>query len=509
MTKSIGNLRTGAPRRFAFFGVAMLVITLSLAAQVARADWQMVWNDEFEGNTLDAKKWDIEVNCWGGGNFEKQCYTSRPQNVFVSGGQLHLKPVRGTYQGTNAGCTLNNENSCTWTQPATSGRVRTLNAIDGSFKYGRFEARAKLPKGNFLWPAFWMLPTDNVYGTWAGSGEIDIMEFRGQRPTVTSSAIHYGGQWPNNRFLTSGEKQLPFDLTADFHVFALEWDETSLKFYVDSVHIWTQTLQTSFGAMYNKNGAPFDQRFHLLLNVAVAGGFFDPNIYGTFDINRDAATWSGDYAIDYVRVYKYVSGTAPTPVRAPVAAPVASPPTRPPTAPTPTPTPSPTPSPAGSMQIPLLPAASSYVDKSRPSTTFATEKSLRSGSYEERITYLKFFLPATDKAPTAASLSLYGSTEAGTSGNVDVSVLLLNSNSWTEESVTFENRPALCLSCPSWGVSLSSSPKWATFDVSSLINVARSKGHSVVSFAIILPSGSASFNSGRANTNKPMLNLLY
>ncbi|XP_051170432.1 glucan endo-1,3-beta-glucosidase-like isoform X3 [Leptopilina boulardi] len=285
---------------------ALVLLGLLQLTVIALAGWKLEWNDEFNGNYLDSSKWDIEVNCWGGGNLEKQCYTSRRENVFVSGGSLHLRPVRGTYQGSNQGCTLNNENSCTWTQPATSGRVRTLKAFNGSWKYGRFEARAKLPKGNFLWPAFWMLPTDNIYGGWAASGEFDIMESRGQNPTKVSSALHFGGQWPNNKFTSSGDKDFGFDFTADFHIFAMEWNSKDIKFYVDNKLTWTQSLEKSYGSIYPRNGAPFDQKFHILLNVAIAGGFFDPAKYGQFDINTAGPTWTQAYQIDYVRVYKWV-----------------------------------------------------------------------------------------------------------------------------------------------------------------------------------------------------------
>jgi beta-glucanase (GH16 family) len=144
--------------------------------------------------------------------------------------------------------------------------------VGGSWQYGRFEISAKLPKGNFLWPAIWMLPTDNVYGQWAASGEIDIMEARGQVPNQLSSTVHYGGQWPNNQYSTSGDRNYAVDFTNGFHVFAVEWTATQMTFYVDGVLGWTQPLSKTFGAMYNgRQGAPFDQRFHMLLNVAVAG----------------------------------------------------------------------------------------------------------------------------------------------------------------------------------------------------------------------------------------------
>ena len=135
--------------------------------------WQLVWNDEFDGDAIDSSKWDWETNCWGGGNNELQCYTDRPENSFIRDGKLviHAQPEEFTGPaeplewGSNAGDR---------TLPYTSARLRTLG--QGDWKYGRIEVRAKLPQGQGIWPAIWMLPTDWVYGGWAASGEMDIME---------------------------------------------------------------------------------------------------------------------------------------------------------------------------------------------------------------------------------------------------------------------------------------------------------------------------------------------
>jgi len=269
------------------------------------ADWRLVWSDEFNGSTLDTSKWDVEVNCWGGGNLEKQCYVNSPNNIYISDGSLHIRPIAGNYQGKEEGCTLNNENSCTWTQPSTSGRIRTLKSDEGHWKYGKFEIRARMPKGDFLWPALWMLPTDNVYGPWAASGEIDIMEFRGQDRDTISHAIHFGGEWPNNRYYTSGNLKFNnIDFTEDYHVYGLEWTKDNLIWFLDGRETYRESLQRSFGDIYTANGQPFDQRFHLIFNVAVGGNFFDQAIYGPFDISR-ASTWTQPLSIDYVRVYEW------------------------------------------------------------------------------------------------------------------------------------------------------------------------------------------------------------
>lgn len=494
-------------------GVLSLLLVSCLLVSSASAAWQMQWNDEFNGNSLDPSKWDIEVNCWGGGNGEKQCYTNRAENIFVSNGALNLRPVAGTYQGSNNGCTLNNENSCTWTQPSTSGRVRTLRAVDGSWKYGRFEIRAKLPKGNWLWPAIWMLPTDNVYGIWAASGEIDIMEARGQVPNQASSAVHFGGQWPNNAYTTGGDINYNFDFTNDFHVFALEWDANNLKFFVDDRLAWTQTLQRSFGN-YGKNGAPFDQRFHILLNVAVAGGFFDPNRFGTFNIGSAAPTWTQPMQIDFVRVFKWVDGPvpvpiAPPPVQAPVRAPVQAP-VQAPIQPTPSPTP--TPGQCSILQFPLFPVDDAHSDALRPTMSFGSDKTLSlrgsADAKQSRTAYVKFYLPR-DRIPSRAIFSLWGSLEEE-SGAMNVIVSGPLSNEWNDNGLTHNERPSSCSSCPSATQPLGLAPTWTTWDVLPIIRKAIQDGSDVVTLSIRLTSnGHASFNSAESSTNKPILNLAY
>jgi hypothetical protein len=128
------------------------------------SEMEFVWNDEFDGKALDYSKWEAEVNAFGGGNQELQLYTDQKENLRIEGGHLVLearkdKPdISGTVR------------------EYSSGRIRSK--YRGDWMYGKFEIRAKLPGGQGVWPAIWMLPTENVYGTWAASGEIDIIEFK-------------------------------------------------------------------------------------------------------------------------------------------------------------------------------------------------------------------------------------------------------------------------------------------------------------------------------------------
>ena len=267
--------------------------------------WKAVWTDEFDSTEIDRKKWDFDLGNRlpsgqpGWGNGELQHYTSRPENTRVADGMLHIRVVRELYEDA----------------PFTSARLKTKGRF--AKRYGRFEIRAKLPTGKGVWPAIWMLPEENKYGGWAASGEIDIMEARGQEPTKVLGTLHYGSGWPAN--VHSGKDYvLPDDGTiADFHVYALEWDPGEIRWYVDGKLYQTQNFWWSSSRREGGNGAapaeesqlnpwpaPFDQEFHLLLNVAVGGQFLG---------NPDAETrFPVEMLVDYVRVFDRAAGDGPT-----------------------------------------------------------------------------------------------------------------------------------------------------------------------------------------------------
>ncbi|RMI13371.1 MAG: glycoside hydrolase family 16 protein [Calditrichaeota bacterium] len=245
--------------------------------------WQLVWHDEFEGDRIDPTRWEHEVNARGGGNNELQYYTARRENAYVQNGRLVIRALKERYTGPEG------------TREYTSARLRTKHK--GDWRYGRFDIRARLPRGKGLWPAIWMLPTDNVYGGWAASGEIDIMELVGDRPNQVFGTLHYGGEYPNNRH-SGATFTLPLSegtFNDAFHLFTLEWDTTEFRWYVDGFLYQTQNSWYTDNAPYP---APFDQRFHLILNVAVGG-----NLPG----NPDASTeFPQVMEVDYVRVYQKV-----------------------------------------------------------------------------------------------------------------------------------------------------------------------------------------------------------
>jgi beta-glucanase (GH16 family) len=264
--------------------------------------WKQVWSDEFDGTSIDMSKWQFEVNCDGGGNNELQCYTSKSTNARVQNGKLVITARPENLNG----------------KAYTSARLNT--AKSASWLFGRFEMNAKLPSGKHLWPAFWMLPTDYKYGTWAASGEIDIMEYRGQVTNSVEGTLHFGGAWPNNMYQGSGPKTAlgnGVDLSKDFHTYAVEWEKDEMRWYVDNVQYHKMSLVRSFYSgrgtnPYTANRQPFDQRFHILVNLAIGGGFFPSGQYGTLS-PADAANWADPtYQIDYIRVYQW--STTPPPV---------------------------------------------------------------------------------------------------------------------------------------------------------------------------------------------------
>lgn len=282
-------------------------------------DWALVWSDEFDGASIDTKKWSHEVNCEGGGNQEKQCYTDSSDNSFVSDGTLKIVALPAL-----AGAE----------QPYTSARIITKNKAD--FKYGRFEVKAKLPSGQGSWPAFWMLPTDETYGGWPKSGEIDILEAVNLKTTNSEGIIennvygtlHYGKEWPNNDH--SGKSySLPDGINPadDFHTYAIEWQEGEIRWYVDD-YLYATQRQSSvrynskkeavglahqgwFAEYYDLitgeltthwDAAPFDQEFFMILNFAVGGSW--PENVNNLGIDSMAFESGQTFEIDYVRVYQ-------------------------------------------------------------------------------------------------------------------------------------------------------------------------------------------------------------
>lgn len=266
-------------------------ITFLLLAALSYPGWlsaqcpQLIWADEFEGNALDENHWNYllgdgcGINLCGWGNNELQYY--RRENATVSEGKLRITARREAVEN----------------RAYTSARITTKGKVDQT--YGRIEARIKLPAGRGLWPAFWMLPTDEVYGGWPQSGEIDIMEFVGREPNQVIGSIHYGQPWPNNQFQTNSFVREDEAFTDDWHVYAIEWKRDTIRWFVDDILYSVKTRSDVAPQRW-----PFDQDFHILLNVAVGG-----NLGGPVDDSIFPATME----VDYVRIYEagtpYIAGS--------------------------------------------------------------------------------------------------------------------------------------------------------------------------------------------------------
>lgn len=241
----------------------------------------LVWSDEFDGAQLDSANWLIQTGDGtnvglpsGWGNNELQYYQA--DNVQVSNGMLVITAREESVGGKNY----------------TSARITTQDRV--AFRFGRVEARIRLPGGQGTWPAFWMLSQDSAYGSWAATGEIDVLEATnlgvGGKNSIIGT-LHYGGEAPNNTF-TSNEYFVPADATAIFHDYAIEWDPTEIRWYVDGVLYAMQNSWFSAAADYP---APFDQAFHILLNVAVGG-----NLPGAPDASTQFPV---TMEVDWVKIY--------------------------------------------------------------------------------------------------------------------------------------------------------------------------------------------------------------
>ncbi len=237
------------------------------------------WSDEFNGNSLDTNFWSYQIgngcpNLCGWGNNELQFY--KQENVRVQNGILNIAAKKETV-GSNT---------------YTSARIRTLNKVD--FASGKIEVRARVPVGRGYWPAVWFLPSENHYGIWPLSGEIDLLEGKGQEPQTTHGTIHYGAYVPNNRYTGNTYTLSSGSFASDFHVYTLQWNENAIEWYVDDILYSTKTRVNT-----NPFWWPFDRNFHVIMNLAVGGNFLGYPDASTPD--------TASFQVDYIRVYQNLS----------------------------------------------------------------------------------------------------------------------------------------------------------------------------------------------------------
>ncbi|WP_374585469.1 family 16 glycosylhydrolase [Pseudoduganella sp.] len=238
----------------------------------AKPGWVLDWSDEFDGDALDTRKWTPEVAGHGFGNNEMQFYTARRENVRVEGGNLVIEARREAWQG----------------RQYTSARLKTAGLVER--RYGRFEARIKLPRGQGIWPAFWMLGADIGKVGWPRSGEIDIMENIGKEPGIVHGTLHGPGYSGEKGFGAPSALAPGLQYADGFHVFAVEWEPGEIRWYRDGRHYHTARPAAVPGEWV------FEQPFFLLLNLAV-GGYW-PGY-------PDATTrFPQQMLVDYVRIYQ-------------------------------------------------------------------------------------------------------------------------------------------------------------------------------------------------------------
>ena len=258
---------------------------------VPSKQWVMVWADEFSGKELDYTKWEKEENNYGGGNNERQAYRTDPKYCVVKDGNLNIAVYRDEHTTSDGK-----------KQPYSSARIRSMKR--GDWKFGRYEIRAKMPSGQGIWPAIWMLPTESKYGGWAAGGEIDIIESRGSAVKETTGALHFGGPWPRNTYLSHSYTFPKKNAAEAFHVYAIEWSAEEIKWFVDGELVKTRNKKEWFSETAKKNpSAPFDQKFHMIINVAVDGIFFN-NTKQKADQLPDSA-FPQVLEVDYVRVFQW------------------------------------------------------------------------------------------------------------------------------------------------------------------------------------------------------------
>lgn len=266
------------PKRFFIAALFSGMALAALAQQPTghRFETKPSWQDEFDYQGLPSPKyWSYDIGGSGWGNNEKQYYTNAPSNANVAGGVLTITARKEETQG----------------MAYSSARLVTKNKVD--MLYGRLEVRAKLPSGRGTWPAIWMLPTDFHYGGWPKSGEIDIMEHVG----YDQDRVHFSTHTEAYYFKINTQKtstKVIKGVSNDFHTYRVDWTPELISGYFDGEKVFEFANEgTGYKAW------PFDQRFHLLLNVAVGGDWGGAK-------GIDDQVFPQHLVIDYVRYYKMI-----------------------------------------------------------------------------------------------------------------------------------------------------------------------------------------------------------
>ncbi len=265
-----------------FIGVIFMFWSCEDNTDIPERKWELVWQDEF--NTIptdslpDPAKWTYDIGGGGWGNNEWQTYTDTKSNVKLDEieGVGCLKII-ARYEGSTY----------------TSARIKTQGLFEQA--YGRFEANIKMPYGPGMWPAFWLLGANIEQNPWPACGEIDITEYKGQEPNIVHGTIHGPELFSSNAITqTYGLENARFD--TDYHLYAVEWTEDAIDFFVDETlyqRITKEDVESEGGTWV------YDHPFFIILNLAVAGNFVGSSVAGT--------VFPQTLYVDYVRVYSEVN----------------------------------------------------------------------------------------------------------------------------------------------------------------------------------------------------------
>lgn len=256
-------------------GAMLLIVGCSInEKQTVVTKTQLVMSDEFNvDGAPNPTLWsyDIGTGSNGWGNNELQYYTNRSQNIVVEDGLLKITALKESYLGSSY----------------TSAKILTKGKFDK--KYGRIEARIKLPWGKGLWPAFWMLGSNSETVAWPQCGEIDIMEYLGSNPTTVLGTVH-GPGYSGGSAITKSYSLTNNRFDNDFHVFGIEWDENYINYYVDDV-LYNQITPEDVPGEW-----VYNQSFYIILNMAVGG-----NLPGS---PNSETTFPQTMLVDYIRIYE-------------------------------------------------------------------------------------------------------------------------------------------------------------------------------------------------------------
>ena len=265
-----------------FIGVIFMFWSCEENTDIPERKWELVWQDEF--NTIaadslpDSDKWTYDIGGGGWGNNEWQTYTNSKSNVKLDEVEgVGCLKIIARYEGSTY----------------TSARIKTQGLFEQA--YGRFEANIKMPYGPGMWPAFWLLGANIEQNPWPACGEIDITEYKGQEPNIVHGTIHGPELFSSNAITqTYGLKNARFD--TDYHLYAVEWTEDAIDFFVDETlyqRITKEDFESEGGTWV------YDHPFFIILNLAVAGNFVGESVAGT--------VFPQTLYVDYVRVYREVN----------------------------------------------------------------------------------------------------------------------------------------------------------------------------------------------------------